>query len=578
VKYEEKENKTIMRWTDTLIPTLREDPQEAEIMSHKLMVRAGLIRRLAGGLYTFLPLGLRSLRKVEQIVREEMDRAAAIEVHMPALCPRELWERTERLQAMGDTMFRLKDRQGRGLVLGPTHEEVITDLISREISSYRQMPKTFYQIQTKFRDEIRPRFGLMRSKEFLMKDAYSFDTDMNTADASYRAMYDAYVRIFARCGLRTKVVEADSGAMGGKWSHEFMVLADAGEDGLVECEACAYAANLERAERAITPSSSEAPVSQTAAEEVLTPDCRTIEQVSAFLKCSPSDLVKTIIYMIKGEPAAVLTPGDREVNEHKLVRLFETADVAMADEATIRKVTGAPVGFAGPVGLKIPIYADVSLQGRAGLVAGGNKADTHLRNVAMDKDFSVTSYYDLCVVREGDLCPKCRATLREKRGIEVGHVFKLGTKYSEKLEANFVAEDGQRKPCVMGCYGIGVSRTLQSVIEQSHDANGIIWPRAVAPYQVALLALNPEKPECMELCERIAADLAARGIDAIIDNRDERPGVKFKDADLVGFPLRVVVGERTLAKNCVELKARTAPKADFAPIPEAVEAIVRALA
>lgn len=568
-----------MLWTDSFIPTLRDDPQEAEIPSHKLLVRAGLIRKLAGGLYTFLPLGLRSLRKVEQIVREEMDRAGAIEMLMPALQPRELWERTERLQALGDTMFKLKDRQGRGMVLGPTHEEVTTDLVSREFSSYRQMPKTFYQIQTKFRDEIRPRFGLMRSKEFLMKDAYSFDVSMDAADKSYQAMYDAYVRIFARCGLRTKVVEADSGAMGGKWSHEFMVLADAGEDGLVECEACAYAANMERAERALRDKpAQEAAACAAAPQEVLTPGCRTIEEVSAFLKCNSADLVKTIIYTIRGNAVAILVPGNRDVNEHKLVRQFETPEVAMADEATILRVTGAPVGFAGPMGLQIPIYADKSLRGRCDLVVGGNKADTHVRGVSIDSDCKVTAYSDLCIVRDGDACPKCGATLREKRGIEVGHVFKLGTKYSDKLEAMFVDEEGQRKPCIMGSYGIGVSRTVQALIEQSHDDNGIIWPAAVAPYQVAILALSPDKPECMDVCRRLASDLEARGIDVLIDNRDERPGVKFKDADLIGFPLRVVVGERTLAKSSVEIKTRTAAKADLAPISGAVDAIAKALA
>jgi prolyl-tRNA synthetase len=568
-----------MLWTDSLIPTLRDDPQEAEIPSHKLLVRAGLVRKLAGGLYTFMPLGLRALRKVERIVREEMDRAGAIEVLMPALQPRDLWERTERLQALGDTMFKLKDRQGRGMVLGPTHEEVITDLISREISSYRQMPKTFYQIQNKFRDEIRPRFGLMRSKEFLMKDAYSFDVSMDAADKSYQAMYDAYVRIFTRCGLRTKAVEADSGAMGGKWSHEFMVLADSGEDGLVECEACAYAANMERAERTLRQRQPlDAAACAAAPAEVATPDCRTIGEVSSFLKCAPADLVKTIIYVLRGSPIAVLVPGDRDVNEHKLVRHFETPELAMADESTILKVTGAPIGFAGPVGLQIPIYADTSLQGRRGLVAGANKADTHLRGVAIDTDCAIAAFSDFCTVREGDACPKCGAVLHEKRGIEVGHVFKLGTKYSEKLDSSFIDEAGQRKPCVMGCYGIGVSRTLQAIIEQSHDDNGIIWPTAVAPYQVAILALNPEKPECMQVCLRLAADLEARGIDTLIDNRDERPGVKFKDADLVGFPLRVVIGERSLAKNSVEIKARAAAKPELALVPDAVEAIARALA
>jgi prolyl-tRNA synthetase len=564
-----------MKWTQTLIPTLREDPQEAEIPSHKLMLRAGLIRKLSGGLYTFLPLGLRALRKVETIVREEMDRAGAIEVLMPALQPRELWDRTGRYEVMGDTMFKVKDRQHREMVLGPTHEEVITELAAGEINSWRQLPKTFYQIQNKFRDEIRPRFGLMRAKEFSMKDAYSFDVGWDEADKSYQAMYDAYVRIFDRCGLRTKIVEADTGAMGGKWSHEFMVLADAGEDGLVECESCAYAANLERAERSLKAQAhAQSDAAQSASEEVLTPGCRTIEQVAAFLKCQPRDLVKTIIYVVNGEPAAVCVPGDREVNEHKLVRLLEAQAVAMADDATIVKVTHAPVGFAGPQGLTIPVYADVSLEGRTGLFSGGNKADTHVRNISMARDAAVRAYLDLCIVHEGDACPKCSSALREKRGIEVGHVFKLGTKYTEQLNACYLDASGQRHVAVMGCYGIGVTRTLQAVIEQSHDANGIIWPKAVAPYRVAILPLSPGNAQCASVCADLAQSLERNGVDVLTDDRDERPGVKFKDADLVGFPVRVVVGERTLAKQSVEVKLRTEDKAQIVPIAEAAERIV----
>ena len=565
-----------MRWSNTLIPTLRDDPQEAEIPSHRLMLRAGLIRRVSGGLYTFLPLGLRILHKIERIVREEMDRAGALEVLMPALQPRELWDRSGRYEVMGDVMFRLRDRQERQMVLGPTHEEVITDMVAHEIRSYRQLPRTFYQIQTKFRDEIRPRFGLMRAKEFIMKDAYSFDVGWSQADASYQAMYDAYVRIFNRCGLETKVVEADTGAMGGKWSHEFMVLADTGEDGIIECESCAYAANLERAELSfkpvadgLTPAPTGGPM-----EEVSTPGMKTIEQVSGFLKSSPGSLLKTVIYMLGTQAVAVVVPGDRTINEHKLRRALEAPGVEMADDATVLKITGAPVGFAGPAGLNIPVYADLSLQGRRGAVAGANKSDTHVLNVDLDRDARVTGYFDLCVAREGDRCPRCDARMREKRGIEVGHVFKLGTKYSESLGALYLDETGQQKPAVMGCYGIGVTRTLQAIVEQRWDENGIVWPLSVAPYRVVVIVLSPQHAESMQAADSLMTELSARGIDAILDDRDDRPGVKFKDADLVGFPVRVVIGEKGLAKGAIEVKLRTGKASDLIPRAAAVDHIV----
>ena len=557
-----------MRWSQTLINTLRDDPQEAEIPSHKLMLRSGLIRRLAGGLYTFMPLGLRALRKVERIVREEMDRAGAIEVLMPALQPREIWETSKRYGVMGDTMFRLKDRAKRDMVLGPTHEEVVTDLVAREVSSYRQLPKTIYQIQTKFRDEIRPRFGLMRAKEFSMKDAYSFDVSTDCADKSYKAMYDAYVRIFERCGLRTKIVEADTGAMGGKWSHEFMVLADAGEDGLVECDACPYAANLERAERAF--SNNGAAAGDAALSEIATPGKRTIEDVSSFLKCDAGRLIKTLIYMADGKPLAAMVPGDREINEHKLARYLESSELVLADDKTIENVTGSPVGFSGPVGLSIPLYADVSLQDNGDWVTGANKADTHLTGVDLGRDAPVVAFLDLCIAHEGDTCPRCGGILKEKRGIEVGHVFKLGTKYSEAFDASYLDDSGQKQPMVMGCYGIGVTRTLQAIIEQSHDDNGIIWPTSIAPYRVALLVLNPENPEIVKKAEAISSELEQAGLEVLLDDRDERPGVKFKDADLLGLPIRVVVSERSLAKASVEIKLRTEKTSKLVPVDTAV--------
>jgi prolyl-tRNA synthetase len=566
-----------VRWSQQLIPTLKEVPQDAEIPSHQLMLRAGLIRKLSSGLYTFLPVGYRALRKVEQIVREEMDRAGALETLMPALHPAELWERTGRLEEMGPAMFNLIDRQKRAYVLGPTHEEVITELVAREVSSYKQLPINFYQIQTKYRDEIRPRFGLMRSKEFIMKDAYSFDVSWEAADGSYQAMYDAYTRIFRRCGLKTKAVEADSGAMGGNASHEFMVLADAGEDGVVECEACHYAANLEKAEGRYTTGTFDGAAD--AFEEVETPDKRTIEQVAEFLKLSAAQLVKTLIYETGEEQVAVIVPGDREVNGIKLARVLG-GEPTLASEQAIEQVTGGPVGFVGPVGLGIRVIADQSLTAGCGLVTGANKADKHLKNVDLARDADIHAFEDLIIARTGDGCPRCDGTLQEKRGIEVGHVFKLGTKYSEALNANFLDQNGKKQPCVMGCYGIGINRTLASVIEQSHDDDGIIWPISVAPYQVEVLALNMKHEESVEKAEALVAALEAAGVDVLFDDRPARPGIKFKDADLLGLPIRVGFGERALAEGQVEVKLRHKSDVEKMPaegIAERVLAIVAEL-
>jgi prolyl-tRNA synthetase len=559
-----------MRWSHTLIATLRDDPQEAEIESHKLMVRAGLIRKLSGGLYTFMPLGLRALQKVTQIVREEMNRAGAQEILMPALQPAELWERSGRLATMGPGMFRLKDRAERLMALGPTHEEVVTALLAGEISSYRQLPCTVYQIQTKFRDEIRPRFGLMRAKEFIMKDAYSFDTSFEAADASYQAMYDAYVRIFTRCGLAARPVEADTGDIGGKWSHEFMVLADSGEDGIVDCPDCGYAANQERAERAVA---APAPIACPAIEEVATPNARTIDDLVAFFTCDAGRFIKTLIYLVDGKPVAALVPGDRELNEHKFKRLLGAKKIELADEVTIQKVTGAPVGFAGPVGLKIPVYADQALKGASDRITGANKADTHITHVDLTRDATVTAFEDLVVVGAGDTCPHCGKPMQLKRGIEVGHVFKLGTKYTESFEAKYLNDKGQSELMVMGCYGIGVTRTLQAVIEQSHDRDGIIWPISVAPFAVTLLLLDPKDPAVCAAVDAIEKELQAKGLDVFVDDREERPGVKFKDADLIGCPIRVVVGAKGLAKGGVEVKLRTSKAFDLVPVEQATTAI-----
>jgi prolyl-tRNA synthetase len=561
-----------MRWSRTLITTLRDDPQEAEIASHKLMVRAGLIRKLSGGLYTFMPFGVRALHKVAQIVREEMNRAGAQEILMPALQPAEMWERSGRLATMGPGMFRLKDRVERMMVLGPTHEGVTTEMMCNEVSSYRQLPCTVYQIQTKFRDEIRPRFGLMRAKEFIMKDAYSFDVSYEAADASYQAMYDAYVRIFKRCGLLARPVEADTGDIGGKWSHEFMVLADSGEDGVIDCPACGYAANQERAERKAGPTPT--PTQDGTIEEVATPNVRTIEQLMAFFKCPGDVFLKTLIYVADGKPVAVLVPGDRELNEPKFKRLLGVKKLELADDATIQSVTGAPVGFAGPVGLTIPLYADQALKDSVGRISGANKADTHLKNVSLARDAKVLAFEDLVMVGAGDPCPRCGKPLQIKRGIEVGHVFKLGTKYSESFDAKFLSPEGQRELMVMGCYGIGVTRTLQAVVEQNHDADGICWPVSVAPFAVTLLNLDTKDAAVCAVVDQLEKELQDAGVDVFVDDREDRPGVKFKDADLIGCPIRVVVGSKGLAKGGVEIKLRTSKDVAIVPVDQAVADIV----
>ena len=566
-----------MRWTKQLIPTLREVPAEAEIPSHQLMLRAGLIRKLAGGLYTFLPLGLRALRKVEAIVREEMDRAGALEILMPALHPKEIWERSGRYDALKDVMFNVQGRQDRSMVLGPTHEEIVTDLMSHNVNSYRQLPMNLYQIQTKYRDEIRPRFGLMRAKEFIMKDAYSFDVSWDAADESYKAMYDAYEKIFQRAGLRTKTVEADTGAMGGNWSHEFMVIADAGEDGLVECDTCSYAANLERAESRRL-SSVEFETTSKAIEYVDTPDVRTIEELTGFFKAPADQFIKTMIYMVDEKPIAILLPGNREVNEIKLKKALDASTLELADDATIKRVTGAPTGFAGPVGLDIPIYADEKLKGYKGGITGANKADAHITHVDLGRDATIAEYIDISMANDGDGCPRCdEGRLIQKRGIEVGHVFKLGTKYSELLGANFLDVNGKQKPAVMGCYGIGVTRTLQAAIEQNYDDNGIIWPAAIAPFHVELLVLNTKSEQSVTVADELAAGLESEGVEVLYDDRNERPGVKFKDADLLGLPLRVNIGERSLAKGVFELRFRKTGETREIPVEEAVSAIVSAL-
>ncbi len=544
----------MMRWSKALLTTLREAPQDAEIVSHKLMIRAGMLRKLGGGLYTYMPLGLRALHKIEAIVREEMERAGAQETLFPILQPADLWKTTGRWETMGPGMFRVQDRKEAWFVLAPTAEEAFTALATNEINSYRQLPCTIYQIQNKFRDEIRPRFGLIRGKEFIMKDAYSFDADEVGADKSYKAMYDAYTRIFERVGLKAHPVEADTGDIGGNFSHEFMVFAASGEDGILACDTCGYAANQERAERKVAPCAytTEAGLP----EEVATPEQHACEDVAKFLQCPITQVVKSLVVLADGKPVMALVPGDRELNPLKLRRVLNGAKIEEADEAAVLAAAG-PCGSIGPVELSLPIYADKSLEGAANMVVGANKEGFHLKHVSLARDAKVIAYEDLVTVAEGDLCPKCGKPLTIRRGTEVGQCFKLGQKYSKAFGATFLDENGAPQTLTMGCYGIGVSRTLQAIVEQSNDENGIIWPASVAPYQVMLLILDPDSPEVVEKAETLAADLEARGIDVFIDDRAERPGVKFKDADLIGLPVRVVAGAKGLAKGGFEVRRRT---------------------
>lgn len=568
-----------MRWTQTFIPTMRETPEGAEIPSHALMLRAGLVSQVMAGVYTYLPLGLRSLRKAEQIVRQEMDAAGAIELAMPALSPLWLWEQSGRLNDFGEVLMQLSvRRQNRKvqMVLGPTHEEVITELVARHISSYRQMPITLYQIQTKFRNEERPRFGVLRTSEFLMKDAYSFDPSVESLAASYQKMYDAYCRIFSRCGLEYLAVEAESGPIGGEASHEFMVPAENGEDVLVHCRDCGYAANLERAE--IGPSGTGPPDAPLQALcQVDTPGATTIAQVSRLLGCRPDQMIKTLIYTADDQPLAVLIRGDHEANEAKIRRAVGARRLALAEPAVIEQVTGAPVGFAGPVGLRqeVPLWADRGIQFMRNAVTGANAPDAHMTGVNLGRDFQVFQFADLRCACDGDPCPRCSARLALRRAIEVGHVFKLGTKYSEALGARFLDSQERLRPILMGCYGIGVNRILAALIETSHDPSGIIWPVALAPYEVILLPVNIMEPDSRQAAEQLHDALSTAGLEVLLDDRDQRAGVKFKDADLIGFPLRVVISERGLNQGKIELKWRWDDQPEMIPIDSAADQIAQ---
>jgi prolyl-tRNA synthetase len=545
-----------MRYSQMHLPTGREIPSDAEVISNQLMIRAGMIRKLTSGIYSYLPLGYRVIRKVEQIIREEMNRAGAQEVHLPMVQPAELWQESGRWTHYGKELLRFRDRNGREYCLGPTHEEVITDLVRHDIKTYRQLPCNLYQIQTKFRDEVRPRFGVMRCREFGMKDAYSFDTDEAGAEKSYEKMFDAYNSIFRRCGLNFRPVEADSGSIGGSFSHEFMVMADSGEDSIVFCQNCDYAANMEKAELPAPQNEKAAQKDFLPMESIETPGVRTIEEVSSFLNVSPVQIVKTLIFNADEKPVAVLIRGDHEVNEIKVKNYLGANELALANDDMILEATGAPRGFAGAVGIKTHIIADHSVMNLVNLVTGANREDYHLKNVNIGRDFKVDSYADLRVAQAGDPCPRCGGTIRIARGIEVGHVFKLGTKYSRAMKASYLDKDGKEKIMIMGCYGIGIGRTVAACIEQNHDEHGIIWPMALAPYTVIVTPVNIKEADVMKVSEDIYAGLLASGVEAILDDRDERAGVKFKDADLIGIPLRIVVGAKNLTQGKVELKIR----------------------
>lgn len=543
-----------MRFSSCYIPTLKESPADAEVVSHKLLLRAGMVRRLTSGLYIYLPLGLRVIEKIGRIVREEMEKADFRELLMPMVQPADLWKETGRWEHYGKELLRFKDRNEREYCLGPTHEEVITDLVRGEVRSYRQLPVRLYQIQTKFRDEIRPRFGLMRGREFVMKDGYSFDATTEGAEKSYKAMYDAYMRVFKRLGLRFRAVEADTGSIGGNFSHEFMVLADTGEDTIAFCHDCEYAANVERAEVVWKgqPAAAACPDKET----VATPGAHSVEEVAGMLDVPASSVVKTMLFKVDGQTVAVLVRGDREVNDIKLKNLMKAQEVELADAAAVQAATGAPVGFAGPVGLGVPVYADAELQGGTDYVVGANAADAHIRHIDLKRDAAVTAWGDLRTITPEDQCPRCGGRMELTRGIEVGHIFMLGLKYSEAMHAVFLDENGKEQIMIMGCYGIGVSRVAAAAIEQNHDEHGIVFPPPVAPFECMLLNLDPRSDEVNAKVEEIYALLQGMGVEVLMDDREERPGVKFKDADLLGIPAQLVVGGKGLARGVVECKDR----------------------
>ncbi|MDR2067014.1 MAG: proline--tRNA ligase [Endomicrobium sp.] len=548
-----------MLFSKMLIPTLRETPQDTDIVSAKLMIRAGMIRKLMSGFYEFLPLGLKALRKVENIIREEMNKAGGQEIVLPLLFPKDLWLQTGRWNVYGKELFRLKDRKESEFCLAPTAEETITDLVRKEVKSYKQLPFMLYQFGTKFRDEIRPRFGVMRSREFLMKDAYSFHADEADLDVYYKQMYDVYINICKRCGFKFRSVEAASGAIGGSQSCEFMVLADTGEEEIAWCN-CGYGANSEKAESLVAVSYQEEELFDM--QEVLTPEVCAVSDVSKFLNLPYEKFIKTMVYLADGSPIVVLVRGDYDVNEIKLQSLLGANEVVLADEQTINFVTKSPKGFAGPVGLKdVKIIADISVIEIPNAVTGANKKKIHIKNVNYNRDYSADIVADIRKVKKGDICPKCKKeNLKFSRGIEIGHIFKVGTKYSKSLNATYLDVNGKENLIVMGCYGIGVTRILAATIEQSHDDNGIIWPDNIAPFEVVIVPINYAHEQTKEVTNKIYRELSAKGLDVLIDDRDERAGIKFKDADLIGVPYRITIGEKGLLNNAVELKSRAVDK------------------
>lgn len=543
-----------MRYSKTLLPTLKENPAEAEVVSHKLMLRAGFIRKLTAGIYSYLPMGLAAIRKVENIVREEMNRAGAQELLMPMVQPADLWRETGRYEKYGPELLRFHDRHNRESCLGPTHEEVITDIARKELHSYRDLPINLYQIQTKFRDEIRPRFGLMRGREFMMKDAYSFDVSDEAATLSYQKMYEAYKRIFTRCGLDFRAVQADSGSIGGNFSHEFMVLAETGEDTIVICKECEFAANMEKA--AVVVPKKERTEALAPLEKIETPGKRKVGAVCEFLNIEPAKLVKTLVFKADDVAVAVLVRGDREVEEVKLKNLLGVAEVEMADDKEVFDATGVPTGYLGPVGIKIKVVADQEVVNMENFYVGANEKNYHLKNVNLERDCTIDSVADLRQITTSDPCPECGGQLGLTEGIEVGHIFKLGTGYSESMNATFQDQDGKDKHLVMGCYGVGVTRVVAAAIEQNHDADGIVFPVPIAPFSVVILNLGINDQVINDAAEKLYADFQAAGIEVLFDDRDERPGFKFKDADLIGIPFRVTVGKGFAKNGLVEVKYR----------------------
>jgi len=566
-----------MRYSQYLLPTLRENPAEADVPSHQLMLRAGMILKLAAGIYSYLPLGLRAIRKVEAIIREEMNRAGAIEVLLPFVQPAEIWQESHRWEAYGKELGRMKDRHNRDFCLGPTHEEVMTDIARKEIRSYRQMPLILYQIQTKFRDEIRPRFGVMRAREFIMKDAYTFDVDEKGLDVGYQKMVDAYIRIFTRCGLKFRAVEAESGLIGGSYSHEFMVLAETGEETIVSCTRCSYAANVEKAEFKRSETEPE-PQALKPLQKVLTPEKRTVEEVIQFLKVSAKDLVKTLIFETEKGSVAALVRGDHEISEKKLKAVLNSENLQLAGEETVESLTHAPKGFAGPVGLSVPLVADLDIRNMANFITGGNEKDYHLTHVNLGRDFQVHRFADIRRFSPGDRCPLCGQDTRLDKGIEVGHTFKFGTKYSQPMGATYIDAQGMGKEIIMGSYGIGVGRTVAAAIEQSSDEHGIIFPMPIAPFQVLILPINNKVELLRSTAEQLYQELLDKGVEVLYDDREETPGIKFMDADLIGIPLRVTLGEKNLKKGLVEIKKRKTGEISLVKKEEAISSISEMIA